>query len=444
MLHWFEKRNHQFRRQLRDFEGSVGYFWGDGEKRWHELLRFSIELRCQIRRCQYVAEGKPFFELPQSALSRIWRKKVDYGPEIRPACGYRVKRFLENKDLEDPLSTEEVFQDMSTHLGWMYNCQSEYIDDDPWPEEFDFARTGYSEELTLDHDLFLKLVHETMIIRFRPESSLLNYVWRAYIRPTDGYRLPIQNVVLRAAKQAQAEGETDCMICLQPFGQEAEHPVRTKCGHIMGSECIKTWVQTPGHNHGRCPKCRNELFESVLDKIPKHMVKSTMQLVENRRRIMALDEEVNRFLLMGKLKTYDPKMGQILHELNDIVEVHKAVREKIMQQWDRYYKKYISKKPIKHNIQFTLEKWEDELGDELDMDDDEWNQHFEQVPSDEEEEDDSDDSDEEMPDAFAEPETESEDGMSEEDGYWEPGETDDEDAEYVPTRLSFSTPDMLP
>ncbi|TKA24712.1 hypothetical protein B0A50_05700 [Salinomyces thailandicus] len=53
----------------------------------------------------------------------------------------------------------------------------------------------------------------------------------------------------------------DCTICRQQFSytdRDACYPVRTTCGHIFGSECIKEWFESTGSN--RCCFCQHPLF----------------------------------------------------------------------------------------------------------------------------------------------------------------------------------------
>ena len=56
------------------------------------------------------------------------------------------------------------------------------------------------------------------------------------------------------------------MICTEEYGTaqpdcgDVEHPVRFGCGHVVGSECIKTWLFT-GRGRNSCPHCRGKLFD---------------------------------------------------------------------------------------------------------------------------------------------------------------------------------------
>lgn len=57
-----------------------------------------------------------------------------------------------------------------------------------------------------------------------------------------------------------------CVICAEEYGTaqpdsgDVEHPVRFDCGHVVGSECIKTWLFT-GRGRNSCPHCRQKLFD---------------------------------------------------------------------------------------------------------------------------------------------------------------------------------------
>ncbi|PMD22979.1 hypothetical protein NA56DRAFT_81552 [Hyaloscypha hepaticicola] len=53
------------------------------------------------------------------------------------------------------------------------------------------------------------------------------------------------------------DDDRNCAICKDEFGvvfqdKKSEHPVRTPCGHVIGSECLTIWLS----NHNTCPSCR--------------------------------------------------------------------------------------------------------------------------------------------------------------------------------------------
>lgn len=61
--------------------------------------------------------------------------------------------------------------------------------------------------------------------------------------------------------------EDPCAICHEHFTMEkgCENGVKLPCGHIMGSECIKSWVlSSAASQHATCPMCRAVLFENNL------------------------------------------------------------------------------------------------------------------------------------------------------------------------------------
>lgn len=64
-------------------------------------------------------------------------------------------------------------------------------------------------------------------------------------------------------KEVGGEDEYDdaCYICLEEFFKE-EVVMRMECGHTYHSVCIKKWL---GKDR-RCPVCKRDVFESVLNK----------------------------------------------------------------------------------------------------------------------------------------------------------------------------------
>ncbi|KAL2037399.1 hypothetical protein N7G274_009884 [Stereocaulon virgatum] len=59
-----------------------------------------------------------------------------------------------------------------------------------------------------------------------------------------------------------------CSICLEPFGTTPsergviERPKRLPCHHVVGSECIHTWVSPNLGNKHSCPICRYKLYDA--------------------------------------------------------------------------------------------------------------------------------------------------------------------------------------
>lgn len=53
--------------------------------------------------------------------------------------------------------------------------------------------------------------------------------------------------------------EKDCPICLSEYGTGSPNdvPVKLPCGHILGADCMHTWLNS-GKN--TCPQCRHQVF----------------------------------------------------------------------------------------------------------------------------------------------------------------------------------------
>lgn len=52
----------------------------------------------------------------------------------------------------------------------------------------------------------------------------------------------------------------NCAVCLNKYGRQdhldKDIPAKLLCGHILGAECIKTWLK----RHESCPLCRRKVF----------------------------------------------------------------------------------------------------------------------------------------------------------------------------------------
>ncbi|KAF6226759.1 hypothetical protein HO173_012362 [Letharia columbiana] len=61
------------------------------------------------------------------------------------------------------------------------------------------------------------------------------------------------------------EDKHDCPICIEPYQdpQHSESPVRLPCNHIIGKDCLLSWLTSSALNtkNNTCPICRAVLFE---------------------------------------------------------------------------------------------------------------------------------------------------------------------------------------
>ena len=65
------------------------------------------------------------------------------------------------------------------------------------------------------------------------------------------------------------EDHRNCPVCLERYSQQSEQPIRVPCGHIIGKNCLLTWLQSAprnaNNNTNKCPICRAVLFEHEVD-----------------------------------------------------------------------------------------------------------------------------------------------------------------------------------
>ena len=65
---------------------------------------------------------------------------------------------------------------------------------------------------------------------------------------------------VKSADLNQESKDQNCGICLSKYGKEEnldkDTPAKLPCGHVIGAECIKLWLQ----QHKSCPLCRREVF----------------------------------------------------------------------------------------------------------------------------------------------------------------------------------------
>ena len=59
----------------------------------------------------------------------------------------------------------------------------------------------------------------------------------------------------------------DCAICMEKYygPHQRESPIRLPCNHVLGKDCLLTWLKSPptNRNNNCCPVCRSVLLERV-------------------------------------------------------------------------------------------------------------------------------------------------------------------------------------
>lgn len=64
------------------------------------------------------------------------------------------------------------------------------------------------------------------------------------------------SIFTRVSISTLAEDEKNCPICLEPF-QESDCPIQLPCKHVLGRDCLMTWLSTDN----TCPQCRRTVFD---------------------------------------------------------------------------------------------------------------------------------------------------------------------------------------
>jgi len=436
-LRRFQKYDRRFRNTIELIQLTDPGIVPDFENRLRQLQRFIISLRDQVRRYQYFVDGQFCFHLPIAAQSRLVHRPLDFTD--RRYCAARILCLLEQQRSGRPYDPDTVFQDMRVDQGI-----GGFVDMDALPEEFHFLfGSRKNRDVTLDLDLFMMLVADTMAIRIRSEEYWLNYPWRAHCRRQELYYPDPMDVLKHASEEAH---EGDCIICMEPFSAELEDPMVTKCGHVVGSNCLETWASDLEIYSQRCPMCRTPLFEP-LDKVPTSMRGPAKRVIANRARLVRLDEDINTILLHGKRNTYTRSFGDLVHDLEAIYQEHTAAYQDMADQWQAYcVRNGITDFPgpmgeAEGNMEDA--DWYENFGfPDLDTFGGEVLDEFEEEYWEDEEYDENlgymndDMHDVEMVDAFAEPETEDEHDEGADDPDWVPGTSeDDTELESVPTRF---------
>ena len=96
--------------------------------------------------------------------------------------------------------------------------------------------------------------------------------------------------------------DTECMICLTDFGtsingSRIEYPLQLPCAHIVGSECIRTWLSEGKEGKKTCPHCRRVFL------IPPHFKRGFLRSSTHR--------DVDLLILLLRLGGYVMKEDRL-------------------------------------------------------------------------------------------------------------------------------------
>ena len=78
----------------------------------------------------------------------------------------------------------------------------------------------------------------------------------------------------------------DCPICMEPYlaAQHNESPVRLPCTHVMGKDCLQSWLNssTLNRNNNTCPMCRAVLFKRDIAALAHQLRTNTTNTMLDR------------------------------------------------------------------------------------------------------------------------------------------------------------------
>jgi hypothetical protein len=137
----------------------------------------------------------------------------------------------------------------------------------------------------------------------------------------------------------------DCPICTlklaETAAEGAEVAVKTRCGHIIGKDCLQSWVDS-WHADGKqgvptCPNCRTPLHNYIA-LLPSEMQPVMREWVAYARGDEELDKTVDGFLLgareteidgcyiallgsmLAKLETRRERFAGYMRVMEDVLE----------------------------------------------------------------------------------------------------------------------------
>ena len=296
------------------------------DPRLKPLEQIVMPFRQYVRQFKYRFAGDRAFALPYDAIRRLGL--LPAGRCDRACAAVRVMNLLDEDQPGILAQRQRSKEELEERLGQRYPYLADFVD--------------CKIEVSLDLDIFIMLHGDTWELRGYTVSEWMEMPWKCYCGMSRDYTIPLGNYTEPTLEMGCSDS---CMICLEPFKHEvepdSEAPRLTRCGHIIGSECLKTWVSSKSGNSDRCPKCRAELFRSPLDKVPKVMWEPVESLIAAHRRIVALDDQINHFLLIGPRDTYDVSMGPLLEEMQDIWEKYDDAWSEIFEAWEGWREEYL-------------------------------------------------------------------------------------------------------
>jgi hypothetical protein len=109
--------------------------------------------------------------------------------------------------------------------------------------------------------------------------------------------------------------------------EATELPVTTKCGHILGTDCLQSWVDT---GHSTCPTCRTALYtpELCLPAMIRPHYRACTDMLDT---IEKMDAKIDRHLLAGPKVVHDQQFLNLLSKMERTSLVGLGTLEKMME-----------------------------------------------------------------------------------------------------------------
>ena len=110
-----------------------------------------------------------------------------------------------------------------------------------------------------------QIVHEVICNRDvfslrEMESILASILDPITIQHNETTRFVVSLPYIKPADLGPEPEDQNCAVCLNKYGREdhldKDTPAKLPCGHIIGAECIKTWLK----QRESCPLCRKKVF----------------------------------------------------------------------------------------------------------------------------------------------------------------------------------------
>ncbi|KAF2646749.1 hypothetical protein P280DRAFT_525762 [Massarina eburnea CBS 473.64] len=360
ILHFDDNENAEEDEEARDAEYNV-------------YVRNHLLMQLAARLLQYHIESKPFFPLPKlnihdrsvfidHATVRHWNR------DFLQICSQRILYLQRRSSAGLELYTETgsdrymVGDEQDALLMDRDELKAEL---NPLSLDDFFTSDEREEFISLEWEIFIRLVGYLTFVRLELDHIIDDCLDVAESRDSLGpppllheYTTPCLDEVLKKFKETGEEEALVCPVCFDSFprarltlghgdrkvepnnpacnhyvsdeylasfppgtpchecnGSRVEQPLRTRCGHVLGQDCLTTWIGAD--DNLTCPHCRGDLYgpEMHLPRVAKIQVARMQEVI---RQCEGLDEGVDRFLAMGRDITHNFSFGFLLFKLRNL------------------------------------------------------------------------------------------------------------------------------